>query len=88
MSNKMFNGEVGSWAIREGGNVALYVRIYEDVSETEVGEKVRDHNGTITDSFTTSPTFVIELPKEEIVLLAKEDIISWIEEIPPPATPL
>jgi len=83
---ELLSGSIGSWALREGNKVALEVTFFEDV-DLEYGRQLLLKYDAVVISMTAlSNKMTIEIPKDAILSIATEDIVRWIDVVPPPPT--
>ncbi|MCW4048418.1 MAG: S8 family serine peptidase [Candidatus Bathyarchaeota archaeon] len=76
----------GEWGISDDGNVTIIVNYFKDIELNEAKSIIDRYDGVYIGNIKTISAIVVSLPKERIVELAKEDIVQWIEQIPPPLT--
>lgn len=78
---------VGPWARKPDGRIILRITYFRDVTTEEAKTAITDMGITILKE---APDFhYIEVATEEkqIMKIAQQDEVQWIEEVPPPAVP-
>ena len=82
----LLEGRFGIWALRDGNRVALEVGLFEDVS-IDVGRQILVQLGaTIIAMTPLTNKIIIEVPKDVIPRIAAEDVVRWVDQVPPPPT--
>jgi len=75
---------IGSWAISEKGKIILLVHFFKDTSLAEGLNIIKNHEGDLLYFNKPLNALAINLPKDALMDLSKENIVQWIEQIPPP----
>lgn len=83
---KLLDDSVGEWALREGGRIAVEVAFFSDVDLSEARQIVPKYDAVLTGSVPLSNKLILEIPKHNILLLAAEDSVRWVDVVPPPPT--
>jgi hypothetical protein len=85
MDPRVLADDVPNWAVvslspKGGKTVALYVVFHKDVALGGEALAVLERHGVnIIDTLETINGFVVELPHEEVEVLAAEDAVQWVE---------
>lgn len=82
ISPEIKNG-LDDWAVNNDGTVNLTVMFHEDVTLDEANQLISNNYGRVIGSSSLINALVIVVPNESIPNLANEDLIQWIEEVPP-----
>ncbi len=83
---RILQGEFGSWTEYEDGMVIVVVHLFSDVPFME-GEALAVQYGAVTgDLIETLNAWVMAIAPDRIEELASEDLVMWIEVLPPPLT--
>jgi hypothetical protein len=78
---------VGSWAVNPAGTVNLLVLFFSDVSAHKAKEIIGGY-GSVVEEPESGTVWTVTMNESDIVALAGEDAVQWIEEVPPPPTTL
>lgn len=81
---ELFGGSIGDWALREGNRVALEVAFFEDVDLDDGRQLLLKYDATVIGSTPLSNKVTVEILKDSILSLATEDVVRWIDVVPPP----
>lgn len=84
LSPDLLAGRIGQWAIRDEGRVAVEISFFEDVDLVVARQVVAALNGTVISETPLSNKLIVEILEEDLGLLAAEDSVRWIDQIPPP----
>jgi hypothetical protein len=86
---ELYARELGAWSYDpETGSVALLVQFYRDVDLDRGSALVQAHGGEVIDRVPSINTLLVYLAEDEIVALAAEDAVEWIEEPLPVLEPI
>jgi parallel beta-helix repeat protein len=78
---------VAKWSRNTDNTVNITVLIFRDVDPL-YSRQILEGYGNITKEFVKENRWFLMLPENSITPLAREDIVQWIENPPPPRTPL
>lgn len=84
LSTSLSTGSIGSWAIRGENKIVVDVSFFEDVDSTIEQDTIIKYGAEIIKSTSISNKLTIVIPKDNVFPLAMEDIVRWIDQIPPP----
>jgi len=84
ISPSILQGVYPSYVLRDDNNVALEVSFFEDVDLKEASAVIENSGGKIIGSTPISNKLTIEIAKDLISELAKNDIVRWIDILSPP----
>ncbi len=84
----LFKGNPAARVVNPDGTLALKVYYFEDVTEADALKTVARYDGFVTERAALFHSLAVHLPIQQLWALAAEDGIRWIEEVPPPPTPL
>lgn len=77
----------GPWARRPDGQVLLRVVYFRDVTPEEAKAVMESIGITVIKEVPELRTIEIAVEEGKIMKIAREDIVQWIEEVPPPPVP-
>lgn len=77
---------VAKWSRNADNTVNITVLTFRDI-EPAYSRQVLGKYGKITKEYVKENRWVLMLPENGITPLAREDIVQWIENLPPPRTP-
>jgi hypothetical protein len=78
---------VSRHATNEDGSVNLVIMFHKDVPLSEANEIISSHNGRVTGEIPLINALTVAILSEEIIALANDDSVHWINEVPPPPEP-
>jgi len=86
MPADIWDGRIGSWAVTEDGYVRLAVSFFDDVSLEATDPIITRYGGIIEGKITHSNKVLILLEPDKIRAIASEDVVRWLDQVPPPPT--
>ncbi|MCP4491460.1 MAG: S8 family serine peptidase, partial [Gammaproteobacteria bacterium] len=75
---------IANWGENVDGTVNLRIMFFADVSQQDAEELIAQQGGMVTKGNWDSKTLTVKVPRVGLNGLANEDIVQWIEDIPPP----